>query len=132
MNELVAHIKAENAKTAAWVAEDPENRWAGYVVEDLAHWAEYDIYTVAEYEQYMLDVSYSDLYKEIYGVRPRYAAGSVSQEDYDRLLDRLEDHNEDVAYYDYLDRLEEEDDKEAAELLPTKYEALAIRAGYAA
>jgi len=132
MNELVAHIKAENAKTAAWVAEDPENRWAGYVVEDLAHWAEYNIHTVAEYEQYMLDVSYSDLYKEVYGVRPRYAAGSVTQEDYDRLLDCLEDHNEDMSYYDYCDRIDAEAEMEEAKLLPNKYEAMALRAGYEA
>jgi hypothetical protein len=127
MNELVAHIKAENAKTAAWVAEDPENRWAGYVVEDLAHWAEYNIHTVAEYEQYMLDVSYSDLYKEVYGVRPRYAAGSVSQEDYDFLLDCLEAQREAEKEWAAEEAAAE---KLAAELAPTKYEAMAIRAGY--
>lgn len=132
MNELLAHINAENAKTEAWVAEDPENRWAGLITNDMKHWADYGIHTVAEYEQYMLDMSYSDLYKEIYGVRPRYAAGSVSQEDYDRLLDCLEDHNEDMSYYDYLDRLDEEAEKEEAELLPTKYEVMAIRAGFPA
>ena len=27
--ELLNHVKAENAKTIAWVKEDPKNRWAG-------------------------------------------------------------------------------------------------------
>jgi len=29
MQELLNHIKAQNVKTRAWVAEDPKNRFAG-------------------------------------------------------------------------------------------------------
>jgi hypothetical protein len=36
---LAAHIAALNAEKLAWIAEDPDNRWTGLYVEDLAHCA---------------------------------------------------------------------------------------------
>jgi len=76
--ELVAHIKAENAKTLAWVAEDPQNRWAGTMVSDADHWAGYGVFSVDEYERYLAINMHSELYKGIHGIRPRWF-------DYDRM-----------------------------------------------
>ena len=53
MGDLVEHIHALNAASAAWVAEDPEERYAPPLVEDPAHWAAYGVYTVAELEAYL-------------------------------------------------------------------------------
>ena len=75
MNELQAHIEAENAKTLAWVAEAPESRWAGTTVSDPAHWAEYGIYTIYEYEFYMAVTEYVEGHKDIYGVKARWFTG---------------------------------------------------------
>jgi len=98
MNALLAHIKAENEKTAAWVAEDSANRWAGMIVEDLDHWAGYGVTTVAEYERYMMEASYVDLYKSVHGIKPRWVEfDNISDEelsaDYDSLLVALEENN---------------------------------------
>ena len=35
MNALVKHIEGINAKTQAWIDEDPGNRWAGMITTDL-------------------------------------------------------------------------------------------------
>ena len=80
MNKLVAHIKAENA-----------NRENFTIVEDLAHWASKDIYTVEQYEQYMMDATYSDLHKEVYGMRPR-GCYPVTKEAYDSLVKQHEEY----------------------------------------
>jgi len=85
MSKLLAHIKAENKATHEWMAA-VEGRWGGMIVEDLNHWASKDIHTVEQYEQYMRDVTYSDLYKEVYGMRPRGFA-PVSKADFDSLLE---------------------------------------------
>jgi len=70
--KLQAHIEAQNAKSAAWVAVDPANRFAGMVISDPIHWAEnYNIKSVAEYEFDMALSSYSDRYKDCHGFRPR-------------------------------------------------------------
>ena len=141
MNELQAHIEAENAKTRAWVAEDPENRWAGEMCSDPEHWARYDIYTIGQYEQYNMDCSYSDLHKDVYGCRPT-GGYPVTREAYDHLLDELEyqnQQNEQYGYeYSYADewnaiaRADEEALAEEMAMLPNKYEQLALNAGFIA
>lgn len=68
---LIEHIKSLNAKTLAWVAEDPANRWSTTLVEDPAHWATYGVTTVEEFERHTLEGSIWDLYKDAHGVRPR-------------------------------------------------------------
>jgi hypothetical protein len=69
---LAAHLAALNAKTLAWIAEDPANRWAGLLTEDLTHWAEMGIHTVADFERYELETLVWDMYKDATGIRPRH------------------------------------------------------------
>ena len=99
MQELINHIKAENAKTRAWIDEDPDNRWAGMIVEDLEHWKRMGVTTVEQYEHYMMSMTIYDLYKEVHGIRPRwYDFDSMSYEEmkklYDGLLEELESQQE--------------------------------------
>jgi len=68
--ELQAHIEAENAKAAAWVAEDPANRFAGMVTSNPDYWARFGIFTVEKYVFEMAKSNYSDSYKDVYGMRP--------------------------------------------------------------
>ena len=72
MQELMAHIKAENAKTQAWVAEDPQNRWAGLYVEDEAHWIERGITTVEALERDNLATYIYEGHKDAFGVKGRH------------------------------------------------------------
>jgi len=72
MMELMAHIKAENAKTQAWVAEDPKNRWAGLYPEDEAHWVERGITTVEALERDNLATYIYEGHKDAFGVKGRH------------------------------------------------------------
>lgn len=49
---LVAHLRDIRIKTEAWVAEDPDNRWACCCVEDIEHWRSYGITSVAQFDEY--------------------------------------------------------------------------------
>lgn len=89
---LLEKLQMINAEKRAWVAEDPENRWAGMIVEDLDHWAEYDVYTVEDFERWELETLIWDVYKDAYGYRPRhmdFKAMSIEElkEEADRLCE---------------------------------------------
>jgi hypothetical protein len=71
-NALEQHIANINEKGRAWVAEDPKNRFAGMLVEDRAHWAQYGITTPAEFDHYLL---VTDVYEAInykWGYKPNW------------------------------------------------------------
>jgi len=72
MQELMAHIKAENIKTKAWVAEDPKNRWAGLYPEDEAHWVERGITTLEALERDELECYIYDAHKTAFGIKGRH------------------------------------------------------------
>ena len=87
---LAEHLAALNAKTLAWIAEDPDNRWAGLLTEDLTHWAEIGITTVAQYKRYDLETLFWEMYKDATGFRPRHIDfKSMSDEDLQREVDYL-------------------------------------------
>ena len=69
---LLEKLQELNAEKRAWVAEDPENRWTGMYPEDLEHWAEYEVYTVEDFERYQLETLIWEVYKDAYGCRPRH------------------------------------------------------------
>jgi hypothetical protein len=90
MSELLAHIKAENAKKQAWIDEDPENRWAGMILEDVDYWADMGVRTVEQYEAYMMRATIWDLFKDVNGFRPRHMdLDSMSLEELNELYDSL-------------------------------------------
>ena len=72
MTALEQHIRAENAKRSAWVAEDPDNRCAFLTVEDASHWAKYGVHTVEQYELFQARAELWDVYKDVHGIRPRW------------------------------------------------------------
>lgn len=96
MNALLAHIKAINAKTAAWVAKDPKHRIAGLFTEDLSYWQEMThfndtgIQTPEEFDRYMLANEIYDFYKTVYGYRPDFGhLKNMSLADLQKQLDSL-------------------------------------------
>lgn len=54
--ELKAHIQSKNAQSQAEMDANP-NIWIGMIVDDLDHWAEYGIYSPAQYDRYMDEVT---------------------------------------------------------------------------
>lgn len=90
MTTLAEFLAAKNAETLAWIAEDPDNRWAGLLTEDLAHWAEIGIHTVAQYRRYDLETLVWEMYKDAMGFRPRHIDfASMSDEELEREVDSL-------------------------------------------
>lgn len=104
MSDLASHIAAQNAKTRAWVAEDPENRWAMTTTEDMEWWASIGITTVEQYKLHCAFGAYVDTYKEHNGIKPRWM--------------RAEDHTAD-EWWQMVDDLyaaqKAEEEREAAE-----------------
>lgn len=68
---LAQHLKNLNAEKQAWMDAGPD-RWTGFWVEDLAHWAEMGVTTVAEFKRYDNETLFWDMYKEVTGCRPRH------------------------------------------------------------
>ena len=68
---LQAHIDAENER---WNEQCRANgsTWWTTTVSDPAHWEEYGITTVAQYQRYCLESTLWDVYKEAHGFRPRH------------------------------------------------------------
>jgi hypothetical protein len=82
MNELIAHIQNLNAKTQAWIDEDPTNRGAGMLVDEPEHWARYSIYTVAQFEHYMAATALYEATRDKWGYKPNWShINSMSTEE---------------------------------------------------
>ena len=89
--ELLELLEAGKAKAQAWVAEDPENRFAGYATVDLDHWAEMGVYSVADYERHDLETLVWDMYKDVHGVRPRgLGINEMSNDELKGMVDDLQ------------------------------------------
>lgn len=87
---LAQYIAQRNAETEAWIAEDPDNRWAGLIVDDLAFWAEQGILTVKDFNRHNLECTIWDLHRDVYGTRPRHLDfKSMSYEELASECDRL-------------------------------------------
>lgn len=88
-NDLANYIAARNAETQAWVAEDPSNRWAGLLTDDLAHWAGYGVTTPAQLDLYLTQGTWYDMFKDAYGYRPRFDTSAWTLADYEREIEDL-------------------------------------------
>ena len=85
---LQNHIRQENADASDWVAEDPTNRWVGFISDDLAHWESRGITTVDQYEHYMLVTSVHDLHKDICGYRMHWdTLNKMSNDELSRIFE---------------------------------------------
>ncbi len=114
---LAAHIAALNAEKLAWIAEDPDNRWTGLYVEDLAHWAEIGVLTVLDFQRYELQSLVWEMYKDVTGIRPRHMDfDSMSLEDLQREVDYLDRQMQASIAYDeeceYLSMVYAQEDAE--------------------
>jgi len=96
MNKLIAHIKAENAKTQTWLDEDPKNRWAGFYSEDVSWWKDQGVETMDDFDRWIMLSTISDLHKDAYGFRPHgvnydeYTTSELIKE-YDYFVKIIED-----------------------------------------
>ena len=67
---LQAHIEASNARfVERCEAEGAE--WYCTTVSDPAHWAEFGVFNIEQYERHSLISYISDAHKDAYGFRPR-------------------------------------------------------------
>lgn len=86
---LQNHIEGLNEKTRAWMAE-AEGRWAGMLVSDPSHWAEYGIFSVDEFVKYeTVNLAY-ELHKDRYGFKPNYGElKKMSLAELDEMIESL-------------------------------------------
>jgi len=77
--DVRGHIRRENAKRQAQMDADPE-LFCMMVAESVAE----DCANVYEYERDMAWNTYSDVYKELYGFRPRHDFSTWTLEDFER------------------------------------------------
>lgn len=114
---LASYLRDRNAQTEAWIAEDPDNRWAGLLTEDLAHWAEIGIFTVEDFQRYDLIQLIWEMYRDVTGIRPRHMDfDSMSladlQHEADYLGKRIEAEIEAEAEYERQEMIWAQEDAE--------------------
>lgn len=113
---LAEYLAEKNAKAAAWVAEDPENRWSSGYITDLEHWAEYGITTVEEFVRQELIGDIWDIYKSINGIRPRWINfNEMSDAELRKMRDSLIDEGREQREMEL--RAEREEEERKARLL---------------
>lgn len=91
---LAQYLRARNAVTKAWVAEDPANRWAGLYTEELSHWAEYGVFTAKQFIRWEMETNIRDFAKDVMGFRPSYDFASMTDEDLEKEFEYLAMANE--------------------------------------
>lgn len=117
--DLATYLNDIAAKTRAWVAEDPANRWAVHPVTDVAHWNEMGIFTVEQYVRDSLMAEFSDAYKSARGFRPRGDLSGCTNEQIEEMIrDLYAEARADAEAEAEMDRIEaewrkQEDEKEA-------------------
>lgn len=92
--DLITYIKNRNATTLAWIAEDPANRGACLIVEDMAFWASQGINTVDQFIRDSLVSEYCDVYEDAHnGFSPASfqvnALNSMTNEQIEKEIQRL-------------------------------------------
>lgn len=107
MTTLVAHLEALNAKTLAWVAEDPSNRWASTWTTDLEHWAESGVHTVEDFERYELETFIYEGTKDFFHYRP----SGLKDLTLEQLRERADRLSADIA----IESAREEQEQKAAQ-----------------
>ena len=105
---LKEYLEENKAKTEAWVAEDPEKRFASSYTTDLEHWAGYDIHTVEQFQAWEMRTQLWDLYKDIHGIRPRWM-------NIDEMSDAEIKHETDLLFAEWDNQKEEEKEEKRVE-----------------
>lgn len=93
MSALLQHLQSLNAKTKLWVEEDPTNRFAGLLTEDVSYWASMGITTVEQFEHYMLVNDVFEATRSAFDYKPSWGhLNSLSDEDLKKELDSIENY----------------------------------------
>ncbi|MGA0875221.1 MAG: hypothetical protein ACO3Q6_08290 [Ilumatobacteraceae bacterium] len=115
-SDLAAALATRNAATLAWVAEDPSNRWACALTEDLAHWAEMGVTTAAELDHYLLVCDVFEGTREAWGYKPSWAGlMEASTEELQRMADSNSREIREQIEYEKREEQRERDEQRAHE-----------------
>ena len=102
--DLTTYLNDIVAKSRAWVAEDPANRWAITPVADVSFWNEQGIFTVEQYVRDSLVCEYSDAYKSANGFRPSTnLAGWTNEQIEEEIKYLYTSSKEKEAKWDHMD-----------------------------
>jgi len=106
MSELITYIETLNAKTQAWVDEDPSNRWAGMIVTDESYWNEGGIFTVEDFKRDRLICNIRECSKSAYGSRINLDWDSYTLTELEEMADSYAQAASDQ--FEYEKKIEEE------------------------
>ena len=87
---LLDHINSKNDETRAWVDAAP-GRMAGYLTTNMSHWAEYGLTTPAEFDRYMTEEAFRNMYKDAYSVGYRGDLSAKTDEELDIAIRNMSD-----------------------------------------
>ena len=98
--ELISHLLGLKAKALAWVAEDPANRWSSNAqLEPTVEWFRDCGWTcVHDYKLEQARSLYCEFYKDVYGIKARWAWDLTLEECEDGIA-QLERDAENEALY---------------------------------
>lgn len=69
---LLARIATLNAEASAWMAEDPEHRFAGMLVDDVQHWVDMGVHSGYDLDVYLLATDVFELTRSLFGYKPHW------------------------------------------------------------
>ncbi len=69
MEKLIEHITKINDEKTSWMEET--GGWTGLYSVDTEYWSSLDVKSIEDFELMEMAQSYSDVYKDVYGSRPR-------------------------------------------------------------
>ena len=88
MTTLLQHIESLNAQAQAWMDANPGD-WCSKWTTDLAHWAEYGVFTAEDFIRHNLIASISDASKDLFGFRMRMEWDSMTTEELQKKYDSI-------------------------------------------
>lgn len=88
MNALQEYIGKLNEEATAAATREGYSLF-GTIAHDLAHWNSMGIFTPEDFDRYMLESRYYNMFKDVYGCRPYISAKTMSEDELNDAFARM-------------------------------------------
>jgi hypothetical protein len=114
MNALQEYIGKLNEEATASATSEGYSLF-GTIAHDLAHWNSMGVFTPEDFDRYMLESRYYNMFKDVYGCRPYISAKTMSEDELNEHCSRFAEMIEDELTQEAL--RDQEFENELDELL---------------